>query len=380
MLHWERLNLKGTQFQEQITALRRTGSSSHTIQPTMRRRQTSVTSSQGWNRQRSSNTSIPGLLTRGLSTSGNGRSYTRPRSSTVGDNYLMPGSYQLARSTTPESNNSSTGLAEDYFTYISANQNRSADKPCPRLQDGQDRDMTIPEIRLAPAKGTDQDQAPYSSVPGTASDGQPDSDQKSISIPVPTTIPSPLQHPPAPCTTVWIANGRIAVPVSWYLTFEDVFQTLFPTLRGWSEKTAFAKLSSLIAIPVVLIFTLTLPVAEEVKVDDIEVPLKTDGMRNDCEEDDDDDDDPEDQVNATAIGSTANYLAVPAPSYGADADGSVADDELLLEQDVPTQDWCRWLLAVQAILATTFVFSIMASKLKRTWVISFKDLGLHTDT
>ncbi|KAG1223151.1 hypothetical protein G6F68_020426 [Rhizopus microsporus] len=48
---------------------------------------------------------------------------------------------------------------------------------------------------------------------------------------------------------------------------------LFPTMQDWSSKTSFAKLNALIAVPIVLILTLTLPVteAEDVKVDDNEI-------------------------------------------------------------------------------------------------------------
>ncbi|KAI8992158.1 Sodium/calcium exchanger protein-domain-containing protein [Mycotypha africana] len=58
-----------------------------------------------------------------------------------------------------------------------------------------------------------------------------------------------------------------------YLFLQDIIQLLFPTLEGWKEKDFFSKLNALASTPFILIFTLTLPVAESenIKMDDIEV-------------------------------------------------------------------------------------------------------------
>ncbi|KAG1232051.1 hypothetical protein G6F68_019152 [Rhizopus microsporus] len=50
-----------------------------------------------------------------------------------------------------------------------------------------------------------------------------------------------------------------------------LIQSLFPTLQDLHKKTTFSKVNAIIAAPFVLVFTLTLPVAElkEQKVDDV---------------------------------------------------------------------------------------------------------------
>lgn len=164
-------------------------------------------------------------------------------------------------------------------------------------------DRPIPEIRLAPAAA------------------QPQNDEEVVSIPV---TPSEETKP----TSVMVKGIR--VPVNLYVAVQEVWQTLFPTLQGWMNKTTFSRLSSLIAVPVVLVFTLTLPVAEDVKVDDVEVV----------------DDQPD-----------KGYLAVP-PSANED-ETSV---DVMMEEEPPATVWCKWLLVVQAICATTFVTAIMTRK------------------
>lgn len=111
----------------------------------------------------------------------------------------------------------------------------------------------------------------------------------------------------------------------------EVFCVLFPTLQEWSHKSGFAKLSALVAVPIVLILTLTLPVteAEDVKVEDVEVMEEI----------------PQVTVNKT-------FLTVPqSESYPDIADEGVVTESVL---------WCRWLLATQAICSVTFVTCVMA--------------------
>ncbi|KAG1060746.1 hypothetical protein G6F42_027879 [Rhizopus arrhizus] len=159
------------------------------------------------------------------------------------------------------------------------------------------------------------------------------------------------------------------------MILDDVCCTLFPTLQDWSSKTAFAKLSALVAVPLVLIFTLTLPVAEgdEVKVDDIEVlaPATTN----------------EPQANqqmvvvtsssaggetptaaaamptTTTPAASKSYLTVPTSERSISELNTDEDLPLLIEGDEGQLSWCRWLVAAQAICSTTFVTSVMACKL-----------------
>ncbi|KAG0176592.1 hypothetical protein DFQ29_005938 [Apophysomyces sp. BC1021] len=97
------LNL--SKFQEQITAIRR-ASSTNIIDPAIRRRQISMPQ-QIWNQ--SSQTPIPDV----------DHTRRRMRASTVGD-HLIVTSATPRPSTSSDSSNNSTGVAEDYFTYLSA--------------------------------------------------------------------------------------------------------------------------------------------------------------------------------------------------------------------------------------------------------------------
>lgn len=123
-------------------------------------------------------------------------------------------------------------------------------------------------------------------------------------------------------------------------------QVLLPTLQGWSQKTFFSKISAVAAAPLVMIFTLTLPVAEvdQVKVDDIEVTedcndLDITGIRN----------------NSTI--EPQNYLSVPT---------AVSDNELLTEgklliDDIDTkQGWNKHLLVIQSVISSAFIFGVLA--------------------
>lgn len=147
----------------------------------------------------------------------------------------------------------------------------------------------------------------------------------------------------------------------YWTIFDEVMTVLFPTLSDWSEKTTFAKLNALIAVPLVLVFTLTLPIAEtdDVKVDDVEVinPALEDNTAT-----------PQVVVLPSGQENSSNvdqnkrsYLTVPTSERS-------IPDLLIVEEDLPVLEelapigWCRWLVAVQAICSTTFVTSVMACK------------------
>jgi hypothetical protein len=108
---------------------------------------------------------------------------------------------------------------------------------------------------------------------------------------------------------------RIAEPSC----IEEMIQILFPTLDGWHEKSMFAKLSALVALPLVLIFTLTLPVAEVEEVVEPTQPRK-------------------------------DYLAVP------------SEHELNKLAEEPKQIWSKYLLTAQAIISTLFISAIFIGK------------------
>lgn len=104
----------------------------------------------------------------------------------------------------------------------------------------------------------------------------------------------------------------------------EICTVLFPTLKDWRTKTQFAKLNALIALPVVLILTLTLPVTEDIHVDDVEVLSEV----------------PEVVINKS-------YLT----------------EEYIVEEEQPEKTgWCRWLLVTQALCSMTFIACVMACK------------------
>ncbi|KAI9271375.1 Sodium/calcium exchanger protein-domain-containing protein [Sporodiniella umbellata] len=111
---------------------------------------------------------------------------------------------------------------------------------------------------------------------------------------------------------------------------EPVLDVLFPTLKGWSSKTRFAKINALAAFPIVFFLTLTLPVIEEVKIDQLQMPELT-----------------------------------------------VNGDDPASEVLVKGVCWCRWLWMVQSIGSMTFVFSVMAfnSSFDPAYIVSGFGLG-----
>jgi hypothetical protein len=142
-----------------------------------------------------------------------------------------------------------------------------------------------------------------------------------------------------------------------YSFFNEMKQVLLPTLEGWNEKFLFSRLSSVAAVPLVLIFTLTLPVAEmeEMNVDGIPV--------DPCCHDDDDDEE-EQQYNALLVPGverTKSYLSVPTSETDIATVGQV-----VVVDDVDTkQGWHKYLLAAQCVISTTFIVGVFAGKKKK---------------
>ncbi|KAG0174718.1 hypothetical protein DFQ30_003188 [Apophysomyces sp. BC1015] len=175
-----------------------------------------------------------------------------------------------------------------------------------------------------------------------------DHDRRSISIALPVpdheearSIPKPddfINDDLAKQGNIWI--GKFLIPAKLFFVVQDVWQTLFPTLQDWGQKSLSSRLSSVVAAPLVLLFTLTLPVAESenIKVDDIEV-INDEVLPNEI-----------------FVGGNKNYLTVPASQI------ECAEDVLsIIEEDMGTnREWCQWLLAVQAIFSCLFVFVVMA--------------------
>lgn len=136
---------------------------------------------------------------------------------------------------------------------------------------------------------------------------------------------------------------------SLLLESPTLLQTLFPTLQDWHQKSLFSKCSALAALPLVLLFTLTLPVAEidQIKVDDVQVLEAHD------QGDDDGDDDEE---------STVNYLSIPvAAKTTATLDHDVT--ARITVDDIDTkQGWNKPLLMIQCVVSTAFILGVLVGK------------------
>ncbi|KAI7903608.1 Sodium/calcium exchanger protein-domain-containing protein [Cokeromyces recurvatus] len=210
-------------------------------------------------------------------------------------------------SRTPESSYSPTGT-HDYFAYISTSQQNHLLSPV--LVHPTADDLLVPEIRLAPPN-------------------QEDNHHHESCFPLPKQQNS--------------YYSKLKNSMAFSILLDDIRCILFPTLQDWNSKTTFAKLSALVALPLVLIFTLTLPVVEEtnIKIDDIEVI---------AEESD----------------TTPQVLVVPSPilptskSYLTVPEHSLSEEDFLIEEEISQTSWCRWLVAIQAICAITFVTSVLA--------------------
>ncbi|KAF1805981.1 Sodium/calcium exchanger protein-domain-containing protein [Mucor lusitanicus] len=169
----------------------------------------------------------------------------------------------------------------------------------------------------------------------------------------------PLFHiqpssPPPPPSHSHVPEIRLDVPSSTLLTPDakspSLLQTLFPTLQDWRQKSFFSKWSSLAVLPLVLVFTLTLPVAEidQIKVDDIQV------VEEEHDQDENDDDDDEE--------STVNYLSVPAAKSAA---ATMSDHDISAKITVDNidtkQGWNKQLLEIQCIISTAFILGVFAA-------------------
>ncbi|KAG2195014.1 Sodium/calcium exchanger protein-domain-containing protein [Mucor mucedo] len=309
------------EFQEQVASIKR-ANSTHSYQPAARTRENTSEL-----RQRPTQVSVPCI--------------TSARRQESADHFLNTNynNHVHLKATTPESSHSTTHGLNDYFTYICENQNN---RPSTQTTHEYEEDPQIPQIRLAPPILDDNEQS-IMTTPGVE-------DNASLHV---HTIPQ--------VNKTSDIKETLSSYASFSLLLDEICFVLFPTLSGWSSKTTFSKLSSLVAVPLVLIFTLTLPIAEsdDVKVDDIEV---MNGGATAAED--------EEVVNTVGtpqvvvIGSEEDYarpLCHQKSSYLTVPSLRSLSEMMITEEDagVPLI-WCRWLVAVQAICATTFVTSVMA--------------------
>lgn len=261
---------------------------------------------------------------------------------------------------TPESSSYNNN---DYFTYISTNQHGRPSLPqittSSNDEEGQDQPNKIPEIRLAPPIHMEQQQQEQEQAyPNTLTVME---DNASLHVPSMT----PLKQQQQQQDDILLLKESVSVSM-W---FDDICCTLFPTLQDWNSKTSFAQFSALVAVPLVLIFTLTLPIAEgdDVKIDDIEVmhpPAMEESASNTPQIVIGDQlQTPQQQQTAA---NTKSYLAVPVSERSLSDMNMVTEEEevlpLLMDEDEGQLGWCRWLVATQAICASTFVSGVIACK------------------
>lgn len=319
----------------------------------------------------------------------------RPRASTVNGQLLITHPSNISpRSATPDSARSSTGVAEDYFAYLAANQRTQYPAEMPSMIGApSNNDFLIPEIRLAPPNPTQNTlsanhwnseyNTPIQSasgclnvLPHSPSFAHSEDDVFVSARQSPEISPSPSMYCDPRSISIVLSNPaddenpfgqtslnvvvedadkqeprkRSIIPLQLQDFVASFGQTLFPTMQNWCEKSFSAKLSALIAVPLVLMFTLTLPVAEEpdnIKVDSVEVVNS------------EDDDDGQIAADTSAPNNNKNYLSVATTS-------GEREEEVISDMEVEPlgvqQEWCRWLLSLQAFFATTFLSVVMAGK------------------
>ncbi|RCH87735.1 hypothetical protein CU098_004468, partial [Rhizopus stolonifer] len=126
-------------------------------------------------------------------------------------------------------------------------------------------------------------------------------------------------------------------------TLHQLYDTLFPTLEGWHQKSLFSKLSSLMAAPLVLMFTLTLPVAELDETDVVNhSPL----------------DEYEEDMSIRQPVSN-NYLSVPTSVH--EYMSHSPSSKVPIENMDKKQGWNKHLLMIQCVVSTVFVFRNLAA-------------------
>lgn len=113
-----------------------------------------------------------------------------------------------------------------------------------------------------------------------------------------------------------------------------LYDTLFPTLRNFSDKTFFEKILALIAVPSVFLLTITLPVVEGPDAGD----AKENGRTNDLP--------PESPCSMMTASSILTAATAPTPMMPPSNPQSA-------------KEWNRWLLAVQCITAPIFIVLVL---------------------
>ncbi|EPB91362.1 hypothetical protein HMPREF1544_01880 [Mucor circinelloides 1006PhL] len=235
---------------------------------------------------------------------------------------------------------------EDYFTFISAQHDQplfhiqpSSPPPPPPHHHHASTTPHIPEIRLdVPSTVLLTTDAKSIHTPSIISDYDLFvSARQSFELSPSSATPSFHKQLTDHIMTSGIGHDSLL------LESPSLLQILFPTVQDWNQKSLFSKLSALAALPLVFVFTLTLPVAEidQIKVDDVQV----------VEQYDDHDEE-----------STVNYLSVPTEATTATA---TSDQELtakVIVDDIDTkQGWNKQLLMLQCVISTAFILGVLVA-------------------
>ncbi|CAO3590951.1 unnamed protein product [Absidia cylindrospora] len=433
------------ELQEQVTSIRR--ASSTQLVSTRRQRDHSV-NTPNW--RRSPEYSAPNIQSVRRPDDG----WATQRSTHPDDRAPQQPTFQQRTPEVGMLGGGNNGNRDDYFAYISANQlhnnSNAEDSLAPPNPTSSQSTTSVPQIRLAPPTNRPQQQQQQSELQqqqqqqqqhqnmtstdhGNVSghgvahilhttadvDCVDDNDHHSISVALPTPDPNKTL-PPAPEFLLTdskpsvVMIGFVSVSLQTYLTLEDILLTLCPTLQDWSSKTTFAKLSSLVALPLVLVFTLTLPVVEsdDIKIDDFEVavmentPLVPTAQPQQQQQYQQQQQQYPSREYYASNPSSANHLTLPPPSniptstkstssrntangYLAVPEATTSTSSLSSPTDHHHQqqrsnessavdncsigltddgdyfmdsqpEWCQWLVIVQAVCACTFAFSVMA--------------------
>ncbi|CAO3702995.1 unnamed protein product [Rhizopus stolonifer] len=300
------------EFQEQVSSMRRGMSSQMVTSPIRHKRQFSMPDS-GW---------------RHLNNSGNGN---RLRSHT------------------------SCGI-QDYFTFLS-DQPTLQNSTSPKLSNHPE--LTVPEIRLAPPANNEQiedfeeHQNPnelqcsfYHSVrePTCSSFGHFSESESFFTT-------SQSHHDMTSPTASFFGHYPGSILAENQTNFSarqnemieeektTLISTLFPTLQEFCEKSTFSKVNAIIAAPLVLVFTLTLPVAE-LKENRLDIVLS--GEASDM---------PAPPVNG--------YLSVPLSE--SDISANEIKPVIITGEIDAKQGWNQQLLSIQSVFSLTFAFGLAAA-------------------
>lgn len=261
-----------------------------------------------------------------------------------------------------------SSATQDYFTYLSTQQEPTA--ATTHTNDGQLEsngypELIVPEIRLAPPTNDDEEQhseefydcqhTPQYSFYHSVRDqscSTLDCESYLTASQSYNELVSPTYSFMDQCFSSSLTDNHMSALFEQEenaIEEEEItlIQSLFPTLQDFRKKTTFSKVNAIIAAPFVLVFTLTLPVAElkEQKADDVL------GFGEDSIE-------ARQQQQSASTLAVNNYLSVPL------SDNETPFSEVksvIITNEISTNQGCNsQLLALQSVFSSTFVFSLAA--------------------